>query len=64
MAGARRSDLSIHGLLNCGGGFFHDLRRELELLRESIDAGLKREDAAAQVATNYLRFVEVYTAAE
>ena len=29
-----------------------------------IDASLTREDAAAQVATNYLRFVEVYTSAE
>jgi 5-dehydro-2-deoxygluconokinase len=35
-----------------------------EPLAGFIDTSLNREDAAAQVATNYLRFVEVYTAAE
>ena len=29
-----------------------------------IERSLTREEAAAQVATNYLRFVEVYTSAE
>jgi 5-dehydro-2-deoxygluconokinase len=35
-----------------------------EPLAGFIDGRLTREDAAAQVATNYLRFVEVYTASE
>jgi myo-inositol catabolism protein IolC len=33
-------------------------------LKGFIDGSLSREDAAAQVADNYLRFVEVYTSAE
>ena len=35
-----------------------------EPLAGFIDTSLTREDAVAQVATNYLRFVEVYTSAE
>ena len=35
-----------------------------EPLRGFLDGSLSREDAAARVADNYLRFVEVYTSAE
>ncbi len=35
-----------------------------EPLKGFLDGGLSREDAAARVADNYLRFVEVYTSAE
>jgi 5-dehydro-2-deoxygluconokinase len=35
-----------------------------EPLKGFIDGGLSREDAAAQIADNYLRFVDVYTSAE
>ena len=35
-----------------------------EPLKGFLDGGLSREDAAAKVADNYLRFVEVYTSAE
>ncbi|HYU60529.1 MAG TPA: DUF2090 domain-containing protein, partial [Solirubrobacterales bacterium] len=35
-----------------------------EPLKGFIDGSVAREDAAAQLADNYLRFVEVYTSAE
>jgi 5-dehydro-2-deoxygluconokinase len=33
-------------------------------LKEWIESALSREDAASQIADNYLRFIEVYTAAQ